>query len=99
MHIRLVTILDHIAALKRLLQAMSEHQHPATPCIHCSRPPAGLLFGSKAMQAVGIELAPSRHEPSDSTTGTAPTTTQYSFVYGSREPNLSCMSPLRFGWL
>ena len=23
----------------------------------------------------------------------------YSFVYGSREPNLSCMSPLRFGWL
>ena len=23
----------------------------------------------------------------------------HSFVYGSREPNLSCMSPLRFGWL
>ena len=23
----------------------------------------------------------------------------YSFVYGSWEPNLSCMSPLRFGWL
>ena len=23
----------------------------------------------------------------------------YSFVYGSREPNLSCLSPLRFGWL
>ena len=23
----------------------------------------------------------------------------YSFVYGSREPDLSCMSPLRFGWL
>ena len=22
-----------------------------------------------------------------------------SFVYGSREPNLSCMSPLRVGWL
>ena len=33
-----------------------------------------LLFGSGAMQAAGIEPAPSRHEPGDSTTDTAPTT-------------------------
>ena len=35
------------------------------------------VFGSRAMQAAGIEPAPSRHEPGDSTTDTAPTTTQY----------------------
>ena len=36
-----------------------------------------LLLGSGAMQAAGIEPAPSRHEPGDSTTNTAPTTTHY----------------------
>ena len=42
-----------------------------------SLPSSCLLFGSRAMQAAGIEPAPLRHEPGDLTTGTAPTTTHY----------------------
>ena len=38
---------------------------------------SSLLFGGGAMRTAGIEPAPQRHEPGDSTTGTAPTTARY----------------------
>ena len=46
-----------------------------------------LLFGSAATRTAGIEPAPSRHEPGDSTAGVAHTTATYTSVhaYGHRQ--------------
>ena len=58
----------------------------------CVLPSSCLLFGSRAMQAAGIEPAPSWHEPGDSTTDTSPTTTHYTHASTDGTPQVPRLS-------